>query len=517
VLAMEEVQPLELLLKSGQSFELLHEKPFVAQPEWSLRVLKERLFEVVRSPDPEHMVLVLQIEQTQQKLEGEENMLSSLGLLHGCTIFLYSDKVWAAQQTVNDASASAESRRRALQGLPGVGGYEQFLRDLCKAQDLSFLENKEVEEARKRLRERAALFGLQEAPGIDDQGDCQFDAAADQLRKFPQFSGETKESVRARAVSWIREHAEKFDLKNWIEMMPECDTLEQYLEKMSGPRYWGDEVTLLAIIEAYQVQVVMLSSVEGGNWRPTYYPRGKGPVDELPCLWLGHEHERHYWSLLAGRTILSSPVIMSGQLASQQPHSLGLNLSNKTRSWWLREEKALLSCSKEWKETFPGPSSSQMFRQLELLNANITKTSCVVLGQTYDTLPGVFHPNVFFGTAFLMQALCSWVVEVGSSFLEVGFGNGCVSLYVQQHLRTVQRVAGIDISEAACMCAKKSWAEQSSFLLTDDLQTFLQGKERACLLKDNVRNGMLYFPDDYFDSVFWNFPFGMPCEWECTF
>lgn len=295
-LIMEQAQHLYVFVKSGQSFKLLQDKPFVAQPEWTLRSFKERIYKELGSPEPEYMVLVLQIEQTQQKLEGEEKSLSSLGLTSGCTVFLYSDKVWNAQETLNDASASAESRRQALQGLPFEGRYAQFLEDLRKAQELSLVGNKEVEAAQKQLRERAALFGLAQAPDIDAQGDCQFDAVADQLKRIENSSGETKESVRATVVSWIQEHEDEFDLKNWVEAMPEYASLEQYLEKMSQSRYWGDEVTLLAIVEAYGVQLVMLSSLEE-HWYRTYYPRGKGPADQLPCIWLAHEHERHYWSL----------------------------------------------------------------------------------------------------------------------------------------------------------------------------------------------------------------------------
>ncbi len=161
-------------------------------------------------------------------------------------------------------------------------------------------DDKRVQEAKKCLRQRAALFGLQQAPGIDDKGDCQFDVVADQLRRVGRQ--ESKDSVRAQSVAWIRANAARdlghgTTLKEWVEVS--YGSFEDYLRKTSQPQCWGDEVTLLAILEVYQVSIVIVSSTEGDkNWYRTYYPCGKGPSDELPCLWLGHELERHYWSLV---------------------------------------------------------------------------------------------------------------------------------------------------------------------------------------------------------------------------
>ncbi len=60
------------------------------------------------------MVLVLQRGEIQQKLKGDEENLSSLGLSPSSSVFVYSDKVWKAQQTVGDSKASIESRKEAL-------------------------------------------------------------------------------------------------------------------------------------------------------------------------------------------------------------------------------------------------------------------------------------------------------------------------------------------------------------------------------------------------------------------
>jgi hypothetical protein len=173
------------------------------------------------------------------------------------------------------------------------------------AKKVSLKEDQGIQAARERVEKRAAIFGLKENKTIDDEGDCQFDAVADQLRKYGQFLKETKESVRTRAVEWIRSHAD-YDLgndtsvKQWVLELPEKNgSFDGYIAKMRGKGYWGDEVTLLAIIEAYQVGVCLVSSTVGEeNWFRTFCPRGVEQKIEGPLLWLGLELERHYWSLV---------------------------------------------------------------------------------------------------------------------------------------------------------------------------------------------------------------------------
>jgi hypothetical protein len=66
---------------------------------------------------------------------------------------------------------------------------------------------------------------------------------------------------------------------------------------MAVPPCWGDEVTLLAICEFYNVSIVLLTSTISCNWYSVHYPRGK-EKDSLPLLWIGIELDRHYWSLI---------------------------------------------------------------------------------------------------------------------------------------------------------------------------------------------------------------------------
>ena len=123
LLVMEGEGCMHLFIKSGQSFESLQEETFIAEPKWTLRTLKERIFKQLQTPEPAHMILVLQCEQAQQKLEGEDRTLFSLGLLSHRTIFVHSGKTWAAQQTAMDVPANEEfHHHQGLQRPPAGGG-----------------------------------------------------------------------------------------------------------------------------------------------------------------------------------------------------------------------------------------------------------------------------------------------------------------------------------------------------------------------------------------------------------
>lgn len=246
----------------------------------------------------------------------------------------FSKESWQAYQIIQQTSSSAEVRRSAVLA---ARSFESEYLQLKHAQQFSLLGNRDIQAARARLAERAAIFGLQENENIDQEGDCQFDAAADQLTHYPQFLGETKESVRARAVQWIREHADHdlghgTSVRQWIELLPEYEySFDQYLSKMSRARYWGDEMTLLAIREAYGVCIVFLSSIEGGAWFRTDYPLGKSERDELPHLWLGHEAERHYWSLV--------PLVAHPSFPTASSHNPQVGVNVHTNEIVIRKAK----------------------------------------------------------------------------------------------------------------------------------------------------------------------------------
>jgi hypothetical protein len=329
---MEE-ESVQVTLKSGQSWDiLLPKKPCVVPVSCSLEVLKETVSRHLGdTPSPQFIVLAIPVRGCLEQLTGEVRLVA------GSELFVFSSKTWRAFEVVNDSSASFDDKKRVV--AEATFGIENDLDFLERVKRMSLQNDKEGQAGRERLEKRAAMFGLRENKAIDTTGDCQFDAAADQLRKYRQFGGETKESVRKRAVEWIREHAD-YDLghgtsvKQWIQAMLENNgSFDGYVVAISQEQCWGDEVTLLAITETYQVGIVLVSSTVGeNNWYRAHYPRGKGERDEVPLLWLGHELERHYWSLVKGK------VVKVGMPLNELERQVAIKL---------QEIQALLECQQD--------------------------------------------------------------------------------------------------------------------------------------------------------------------------
>jgi hypothetical protein len=305
----------QIYLKSGQSLELLVDKPFFVVKSWSLVNLKTMVSaHLGGTPSPQEIVLAHAYELALVELvERDVSVLQP-----NTSLFVFSAKVWHAQNVIQNTLSSSEDRRKAV-----VESYSKMSEwDLLKhAQAKSLQENRNMQATRQRLKEHAAVFELQENPNIDQKGNCQFDAAADQLRQYPQFAQESMVSVRAACVKWILENERRnlgngITIRQWIEIVAVAYGhigFDDYLDKMSRDQRWGDEVTLLAIQEVYQVCVVFISSSEQ-DWHRISYPQGKGPTEQLPQIWLGHELERHYWSLIQENKGARSKSSDSGNL-----------------------------------------------------------------------------------------------------------------------------------------------------------------------------------------------------------
>ena len=177
---------------------------------------------------------------------------------------------------------------------------------LCtrKAKEDSIKANAAQEAGKQRLEDRVASFGLFVNEDTDAEGDCQFDSAADQLKLIPGFGRLTKEEVRRTTIDWLRRNPDyrlsddenNLDtLSSWIRDTQGMEW-EEYLNTMSKPRVWGDEVTLKGIVEAYKVKILLWSStVSEENYFSVHKPKG----EECATLCMCHFLEVHYGSLLS--------------------------------------------------------------------------------------------------------------------------------------------------------------------------------------------------------------------------
>ena len=144
------------------------------------------------------------------------------------------------------------------------------------------------------LTHRDVLFSGTEFSVVlnpDGDGNCQFVAAADQLRRLGiEHSGH---SLRHAIIKYIREHANIPDLRNYIE----GNDIDTYLEGMSQINTYGDHITLQAIADlfAVNVQVVLPSGANYCILTPQYVM----PIDTIQLGYLPEGQGDHYVSILA--------------------------------------------------------------------------------------------------------------------------------------------------------------------------------------------------------------------------
>lgn len=151
---------------------------------------------------------------------------------------------------------------------------------------------REAAAGQQRLSERLETYGLREKTPVPSDGNCQFAALSDQL--YDDFAHAPL--LRARAVAWLRAHRD-WDVGNGapLEVFVPTGDFDEYLADMARAGVWGDHLTLIALTEALQVKITVLSSVEGDQYITEIVPRGA--TDSMRVLLLSHFAEFHYGSL----------------------------------------------------------------------------------------------------------------------------------------------------------------------------------------------------------------------------
>jgi len=296
---------LAIEIKCGQSFESFPQVGLLDVSTYiSLEQLKFVIFRHlgVHAPCSQNDLVLAYREERGALVELKEAYMTTLERYR--TYYVFSKNTWIIQGPITESTI--EERCQAMSKVP--------FRNNVMMQQLRKMQQEYTIKATESFSDFAARFGLQGNPTTD-----QFDAAADQLKKHPQFAGETKETVRARAIQWIRDN-DHYDLGNgttlrkWIvpDEAPES-SFDDYLSKAEQPKWWGDEVTLLAICESYQVPIVLLRSMYfRGSWyhRESWYHVFRPTHGAITAhhLWIGHLNASCYGSLVEA----SAEVIQNG-------------------------------------------------------------------------------------------------------------------------------------------------------------------------------------------------------------
>lgn len=164
----------------------------------------------------------------------------------------------AVQMSRRLHQARENIKSREISGIPTPEGLPSHTRAAAEFSRSKTRED-DILAGMKLLEQRLKSHNMQAEQMIDD-GNCQFRALSHQLYGTQEKYAEVRQFV----TEHIREHADSYALF--------CDEdIGSYLERMSADRTWGDELTLKAAVDAYNITLHgVTSNLE--NWHLKYEP-----------------------------------------------------------------------------------------------------------------------------------------------------------------------------------------------------------------------------------------------------
>ena len=117
-------------------------------------------------------------------------------------------------------------------------------------------------------------------------GNCQFSAIAYQLRHFGIHRSAA--TLRADVISYLQGHSHLGNGGCWNESL--CEARPSYLARMAKEHEYGDQITLQAISQLFNIQILIVSTLNDGT---TLISSTGEPVlnQSLPLIVLGHYAE----------------------------------------------------------------------------------------------------------------------------------------------------------------------------------------------------------------------------------
>ena len=142
------------------------------------------------------------------------------------------------------------------------------------------------------LRQRFVSMGWK-LRDVEGDGACQFRALAVQLWGDEEAHGE----VRAQAVAHLRQQPPLFYepqvFSSEVDDFVDVHSVEQYLDEMSKPGTWGDEVTLRAAADANGVVIKLIKTTET-RWFEEIKPAALDERHLANNIRIGFHSEMHY-------------------------------------------------------------------------------------------------------------------------------------------------------------------------------------------------------------------------------
>ena len=127
-------------------------------------------------------------------------------------------------------------------------------------------------------------------------GNCQFAALANQLSALGIFRSE--ESLRKEIVGYLEENPVDNEGFPLLELVPEFNSWEDYLQYMARSHTFGDQITLFAAANLFNVNVHVVSTLGPGSSH-TFQPIFSNAMGTIHLGHFAENHGEHFVSLTA--------------------------------------------------------------------------------------------------------------------------------------------------------------------------------------------------------------------------
>lgn len=162
----------------------------------------------------------------------------------------------------------------------------------------------EVSKSEARLMQVLSDYNKR-ATNIVGGGACQFRAVAGQLFQ----NQERHPEVRRKAIKQLRNEPYRYSALVRDESWPE------YLIRMADPQTWGDDISLQALADSYNIKMIILTSQPESQVKQVFPSAAGKPARTIWLGCLAEEDREQYMSLEEERELSSSRRRVSGVTA----------------------------------------------------------------------------------------------------------------------------------------------------------------------------------------------------------
>ncbi|XP_041480354.1 uncharacterized protein LOC121427848 [Lytechinus variegatus] len=172
-------------------------------------------------------------------------------------------------------------------------------------------------------------------------GNCQFSAVSDQLATLGIFRSHI--TIRQEVVRFLASNTYLGNGREWTAFLTEVP--EDYLARMSSDGSYGDHLTLQAIADIFHIQILVISSLNGGTTLISpEVNEGNIFTLNMPYIVLGHLSEgngEHYLSLTSNQEQVLRIIRNSAQIVFEgdmTPHVEGQQLIDEDTDGRVNDE-----------------------------------------------------------------------------------------------------------------------------------------------------------------------------------